>query len=533
VKRIAFARIMQETNALSPVTTTLADFEASHYLEGDALVRALDAGREVSGLYRRVELAGFVAAARERRAEIEPVPVVSAWAPSSGPLSPACFEALEDRLLDGVRRAHRASPLAGMYLCMHGAMGVRGVPDPESRLARGVRAILGGAPLVVSHDLHGNVTRARIEAADAVVGYQTNPHRDHARIGHKAGRIAIGAVLGELRPAMAWRTLPMLLGGGCTIDFLAPMRTVFRRMRRAERRREALAASTFMVQPWSADRELGWSTVVVTDGDAAAADRLADELAELCWERRHAQPPAFASPSEAIASARRAWLRRKLGCVTIAEASDVATAGAPGDSTHLVRALLDEATGLLAYCAVRDPQAIAALWRGAVGDHVALAIGGSLDPASSPPLPVAGTIASKHDRRGFGKTVVLAVRHLRIVVTEGPALVMRPAFYTDLGLSLWKADIVVVKNFFPFLLFFLPYSRKTLFARTRGRSDLDAAFALAFDGPMHPRDAVDDWRARDRARRGVEIDRRPESPPDQGAAPVAVTTKSSTTARSA
>jgi len=504
MKRIAFARISQETNALSPVTTTLHDFEASHYLVGDALMAAIAVGREVAGMFRRVELSGFVAAARARRAEIEPVAILSAWAPSSGPLALACFEALEDRLLEGIRRARRDGPLAGMYLCMHGAMGVHGLADPESRLVRGVRALLGGAPLVLSHDLHGNLTRARVEAADAIVAYQTNPHRDHARIGHKAGRIVIGAALGELRPAMAWRTLPMMLGGGTTIDFLAPMRAVFRRMRHAERR-EALAASVLMVHPWNTDPGLGWSTVVVTDGDHATADRIADELAELCWARRHQQPPRFAGPSEAIARARGAWLARKLGCVTIADTSDVVTAGAPGDSTHLIRRLLAEATGLITYCAVRDPQAVEALWGRADGDHVALAIGGSLDAESSPPLPVAGTIASKHDRRGFGKIVVLAVEHLRIVITAGPPMVMRPAFYADLGLSIWKADIVVVKNFFPFLLFFLPYSRKTLFARTRGRSDFDAAFALAFDGPMHPRDAVGDWRERDRVRRGVAV----------------------------
>jgi microcystin degradation protein MlrC len=390
-----------------------------------------------------------------------------------------------------------------MYLCMHGAMGAAGIVDPESRIARGVRELLGGAPLVLSHDLHGNTTRARIDAADAIVAYQTNPHRDHYAIGRKAGRIVIGAVLGELRPAMAWRSLPMMLGGSPTIDFLAPMRAVFRRVRRAERRGEALAASVLMAQPWNDDPCLGWSTIAVTDGNPAAADRLADELAELCWERRHALPPRFSTASEAIATARRARIRRKLGCVTIADASDVVTAGAPGDSTHLLRALRDEATGLVTYCAVRDPQAIAALWQRAAGERVSLAIGGTLDPHSSPPLPVAGTLASKYDRAGYGRTVVLDVDHLRIVITEGPAMVMQPAFYTDVGLSIWKADIVVVKNFFPFLMFFLPYNRKTVFVRTRGRSDFDSAFQLAFDGPIHPRDAVDDWRERDRLRRGL------------------------------
>jgi microcystin degradation protein MlrC len=278
VPRIAFARFAQETNALSPVATTLRDFEASHYLEGDALLAAVAAGREVAGLFRRGELAGFLAAARERRAEIEPVAILSAWAPPGGPLAAACFETLEARLLDGVRRAHRVRPLAGMYLCLHGAMGVAGVADPEARLLRGVRDILGGAPVVVSHDLHGNLTRARVEAADAIVAYHTNPHRDHARVGHRAARIAIGAALGELRPVMAWRSLPMILGGGSTLDFLAPMRAVFARVARAERRGEALAASVLMAHPWNSDPGLGWSTVVVSDGDRGAAERLADEL---------------------------------------------------------------------------------------------------------------------------------------------------------------------------------------------------------------------------------------------------------------
>jgi microcystin degradation protein MlrC len=428
------------------------------------------------------------------------VPILSAWASSSGPLTLACFETLEARLVEQLRRA---GPLDGMYFCLHGAMGVHGIADPESRLLRSARAALGGAPVIASHDLHGNVTRARIEAADALVAYHTNPHRDHAAIGRKAGRIAIGTVLGELQPTMAWRTLPMILGGGKTIDFLAPMRAVFRTMRRAERSGRALAASTLMCHPWNDDPGLGWSTVAVTDRDRAGAEQLADELAELCWQRRHEQPPAFPAPSEAIAQARGARWRRKLGCVTMADASDVVTAGAPGDSTHLLRALLAEATGLLTYCAVRDPSAIAILWPHADGDTVSLAIGATLDPARSSPLAVRGRILGKHVQHGFGKTVVLAVDHLRIVITDGPAMVMRPSFYTDVGLSLWKADIAVVKNFFPFLMFFLPYNRKTIFVRTHGATDFDAAFKLHFDGPIHPRDQVAGWRERDALRRGT------------------------------
>ena len=160
MKRIAFARIMQESNSLSPVATTLHDFESSHYLEGDALLRAATEGPEVPGFFKRAELAGFMMAARARKAEIEPVPILSAWASSGGPLAQDCFEALEERLIAGLRRAGN---LDGMYLCLHGAMGARGITDPETRLVRAVRSVIGSAPLVVSHDLHGNVTQARRE----------------------------------------------------------------------------------------------------------------------------------------------------------------------------------------------------------------------------------------------------------------------------------------------------------------------------------------------------------------------------------
>ncbi len=499
MKRIAYARICQESNALSPVPTTLHDFESAHYLTGADLLAATTKGPELAGFFKRAELAGFMRAVGER-SEIEAVPLLSAWASSGGPLSRECFDTLEQRLVAMLREA---GPIDGMYFALHGAMGVEGLRDPESQLLRAVRSVIGEVPLVISHDLHGNVTRERVELADAIVAYQTNPHRDHAKVGRKAGRIVIGAVLGEIEPVMAWRSLPMILGGGKTIDFLAPMRGVFRRMAAAERGAGVLAASTFMVHPWNDNPALGWSTLVVTDGKPELADRLADELAEACWSVRHEQPPEFADATTAIAAARGAKLRRKLGCVMMADASDVVTAGAPGDSTHLLRALLEQGAGMLAYAAVRDPGAIAALWARAPGDIVATTIGGTLDPARSPPLPVRGTVISKHERAGFGKTIVLAVDHVRIVITEGPAMVMRPSFYTEIGLDPWRADIVVVKNFFPFLMFFLPYNRKTLFVRTQGATDFDAAFGLEFDGPIHPRDPVEGWRDRDALRRGL------------------------------
>lgn len=500
--RIAYGRIAQETNALSPVRTELADFERTHYAEGRVLQKACSPLRsEVAGLMRNAELSGFVQGARKADANVELVPTLSAWAVPSGPLTQACFETLVRRLellLKG------AGPLDGVFLSLHGAMGVDGVRDPETLIIERAKAAAGGVPVAVTYDLHANMTKERVEAALITCAYRTNPHRDHKATGARAARLLIQALRGDIKPVTAWRTLPMLMGGGTTLDFLPPMRAIFKRMSEAEKTGEALDASTFMCHPWNDDPALGWSTLVITDGDSNKAETLADELAERCWQVRNKKPPRFLPPEEAIRNAREATLARKLGVVMMSDASDVVSAGATGDSTHLIGALHRDAADLVSYAPVRSPHAIEALWPHAIGDEVTVEIGGRIDPErSGEPLELTGKLIHKTPAGPFGRVVTFDAGHLKLVVTEGLPLTMKPAFYTDHGLSLLDADVVVVKNLFPFRLFFLPYARKTMYVRTKGLTDLDAAHVLEFDGPIHPRDDVSEWRSTDARRRKV------------------------------
>lgn len=500
--RIAFARIAQETNALSPVETTLDDFKRTHFIEGDALLRAcLPGGHEAPGFVKAAELAGFVKAAREaRNAVVEPVPLFSAWAVPGGPLSRATFDDLRERLADGLRRA---GDLDGVFLCLHGAMGVTGVRDPESALLQTAREASGGKPIAVTHDLHACITRARMDASEVLVGYRTNPHRDFVETGRRSGAILIQSLTGEARPVTAWRSLPMLLGGGPTVDLLPPMLPIFLRLRTMLRDRRVLNANVYMCHMWNDDPDLGWSTVVTTNGERQLAEDLADELAERCWAVRDIPPPRFPSASEAIAAARDAKLARRLGVVCLSDASDVVSAGATGENTRLLAALLAEGKGLLSYVPLRDPEVVSDLWGTPIGERVTVRVGGKLDPARNEALEVTGTVQRAQRMPGFERMIVLDLGHVKLALCEGPALAMKPAFYEDLGLSVWRADIVVVKNFFPFRMFFLPMARKTIYVRTGGITDMDAAFVIPFNEPMHPRDPVNDWRAADARRRGI------------------------------
>jgi microcystin degradation protein MlrC len=496
--RIAYARISQETNALSPVLTTWADFERTHFLEGPALAAACGPkGVEAEGFIKNAELSGFVKAATQH--QITAVPLLSAWAVPNGPLSVACFANLRDRLVAALRDA---GPLDGLFLSLHGAMNAEGQSEPEAELIAAARTIIGDAPVAVSLDLHANLSRDKVAQMNLICAYRTNPHRDHAKVGARAGDLLIRQLKGEIQPTVAWRSLPMLLGGGTTVDFLPTMRPLFKRMKQLEKNPKVLYCSLFMCHPWNNSPELGWSTHVITDGDPALAEQLTEELADLAWAVRHKMPPRFLEAPEAIAKLRRARIARTLGTVTLCDASDVVGAGAAGENTHLIKALL-AADDLISYAPIRDADAVAALWDQPIGGPVSLSVGGRLDPEHSPPLAVRGTLMRTETTAAFGRIVVLDLGPVKLAITEEQPIVMKPAFYKDLGLNPFKADAVVVKSLFPFLLYFLPYHRRAIYVKTHGVTDFDAAKALSFDDPIHPFDPVDAWRPTDQKRRAA------------------------------
>ena len=501
--KLTFARLSQESNSFSPLVTTMADFEGTHLVEGESLLAACGAdAREVPSWLKNAELSGFVQEIQRcGDPSVTAVPLLSGWAIPGGPLAAETLAALKERLVAHLRRV---GPVDGVYLALHGAMGAVGSADPEAELLRAVRAEVGpGVPLVVSYDLHAQLTAEKIAAADAVVAYRTNPHRDHAETGARAARLLIGAAKGKVKLTMAWRSLPLVIGGGTSIDVLPTMRPIFRWMKQAEREARVLDLSLCMCHLWRDSPEMGWGVVVVTDGDADLAERLADELAERAWAVKDVFPPPFLSMTEALRRIRGAWFRRLLGAACVCDTSDVVGCGAPGENTRVLSALLEHGKGLTAYVPLRDPSVTLALWDASPGSTHDVVLGGKLDPENCPALPVKGTFVRRYLHPVIGRMVLLDVEHARVVLTEGPPLNHKPDFFTCIGLSLWKADVMVMKGLFPFRLYYMLYNRMSLYVRTQGITDLDTFKRVKMNGPVHPLQALDDWRSEDRRRRGL------------------------------
>jgi microcystin degradation protein MlrC len=98
---------------------------------------------------------------------------------ASGWVTTEAYETLVGRILAGLLTE---GPFDGVYLCLHGATAVRGVPRPEAELARRVREVVGPrAVIAATFDLHGNEDEAFLRHADQAFAVKYFPHYDEAR----------------------------------------------------------------------------------------------------------------------------------------------------------------------------------------------------------------------------------------------------------------------------------------------------------------------------------------------------------------
>ena len=149
-----------------------------------------------------------------------------------------------------------------------------------------VRRLIGPkVPLVATLDLHTNITQVMVREADALVLYHTAPHIDLYETGQRALRLLSRMVRGTARPVAALRRLPMIVPAENGRTTEGPYADVMNRAIELMRRPDVLDISAFSVQPWLDVADVGCSVVVNADS-AALADELADELADMFWERR-------------------------------------------------------------------------------------------------------------------------------------------------------------------------------------------------------------------------------------------------------
>ena len=379
--RIAIGGITHETNTYADACfgqTTVADF---HIGRGEEIVE--------HNRNTRTFIGGMLAAAEELGAEV--VPTFAAMAQPSGTIERASYDTMKSELLD---RIEAALPIDAVALELHGAGVVDGIDDLEGDLAGAVRELVGSAvPIVAPLDLHGNITDRMAEVIDLMLGVHYYPHTDMYERGEEAVHAIPALLAGELRPTTHVEHLPMLTPTSCT-DF-GPAKATNDLCCKLETEPEVVDATFFHGFPFTDTPEAGAHVVVTTNNDVELARRTAKQIASFIWEQRESFRPETDTPELAVRRAMSAtsWP------VVINETSDNSGGGAPGDSTHLLRALLDAGVTDAVFGFMYDPEVAAAAHRAGVGATIDVHLGGTHDDMHGAPVELHAYVKSLSDGR--------------------------------------------------------------------------------------------------------------------------------------
>lgn len=484
--RVLFAYLVQETCSFA---TTKFDLEAfRRYF--------LDFGDEVIERHRGggMEPAGAIAAAEEEGVTL--VPVLASYGGTGGPVTDETYSFFRERILEACRR--EAAAVDGALLCLHGAMVTESLDDPEGDLLPRVRQILGPEkPVVLTLDLHAHITEAMLAPVDGVVAYHTFPHQDFRDTAYRGMKLLARALRREVRPVVAHRKLPMITPPEPQNTSRPPGSEVMGRVLAAEKAPGILAAAIFMVQPQLDLPNLGWSVVVTADGDAALARARADEIGEFAWQNRR----RFLFKRTPIPEALRLARESEGGPFVLADTSDATSGGAEGDSTWLLRGLLAEPVPGQALVLICDPEATIKCFAAGVRAEMEVEVGGKLAPAFSQPVRVRGRVRTLSDGvfqmknppmpADRGRTAVLQVGEVYIVLSEKPVYTWDEECYRSVGLFPREAKIVQVKSPGGFRPVYEPFAKAIIEIDAPGPTDSDLR-RLPFKRVTRPLFPLDD-----------------------------------------
>lgn len=462
------AHLATETNTFAAAPTGQGDFEEIGVYHGDASVR----DPEGAGAFLRY-LRGLVEADGG-----EVVESLCTLAQPGGRTLRPVYEALRDEMLADLRAA---LPVDAVQLLLHGAMAAEGYDDCEGDLAARIREIVGpGVPVGMVLDLHCHFTELMRVSSDAIVALKEYPHTDTDERGQELYRILKDTVAGRVRPVTAVFDCRMV---GLWHTTREPMQGFVRRMQEVERMPGVLSVSLGHGFPWGDVPEAGAKLWVVTDGDPALAATLARQLGAEFWALRTRIGPEVLDVDAALdlvpAKVDRA------GPLVLADIADNPGGGAAGDSTFILRRIVERGIANVAIGAFWDLGAVHICKSAGVGARIDLRIGGKCGPASGLPLDLRVTVRAivpNHTQSALGARERLgdcvwveAADGLHIVLASIRTQTYGLDAFTGLGIGLADKALVVVKSTQHFHAEFAPLARQVGYVTTPGAMSFDFA----------------------------------------------------------
>jgi microcystin degradation protein MlrC len=434
--RIAVLYFVHETVTFLRNDTTLDDFV---YEGSPAKGEALLAHEPKS------YMGGFVKVAREFDG-VELVGIESPLFPKTGTgsgwITREAYETFVGRMLDQLAAT---GPYDGVYLSLHGAMGVRGVPRPEADLARRVRAVVGSKAFIVgTFDPHGNEDEEFLRQADMAFTVKYFPHYDSHLQGERAARMLVRAIRGDYKPATVTQRVPIISPTVLQWTGASPWMDLVQRALTWEAREPDVYVNFFFGFPFADVPDVGMTFQVMTNGDPGLARRVADDMAAAAWRQRKAligSTKVHTIP-EGVTLAKQAMARGATP-VVLADHSDRS-----GSATWILKEVIEQDLSDVLIATIADATAIDALKAEGVkvGDPFDMKVGGLVDESAGAPVRVQGTVLNVVEGRGQLWVVVKFGRGNVLVLSRYLVQVMEPGSLGAFGLDVSAFKAFAIKS---------------------------------------------------------------------------------------
>jgi microcystin degradation protein MlrC len=470
MKRVLTGRFMHETNTFSIVKTDMALWRRRDFHNENEIPAIFRGTKSAMG-------ATFEAADKYRWTLVHPV---SANANPSGTVTDDAFETIGSMILTA---AARQGPFDGVLFHLHGAMVTDSHEDGEGELLERLRRVLGpDMPIVVTLDLHANVTQKMAENANALIAFRSYPHIDMYERAWQGAELLERAMRGEIRPRTIIARRPMLKGLDWGRTQKGPMAELIARGETLERSGEVLAVSICAGFPLADIFDVGPSVTVTFDelggiGTGPPAQEIAEAFMDHAWETRDYDSVTMLSVAEAVGRAREGRPGDKP--LVVADFTDNPGGGGYGDATAFLRGLVEAGVDGVAFHAICDPEAVTAGMAAGIGAAM-LTFGGKTDPRiGGGPLTLTGEITCLTNgkfiahgpmgggvERNYGPSLVFRVGGIDIILISNNGQATDLGQFTSLGIDPTRYPTVAVKSMQHFRAAFEPIARDVILVDT-------------------------------------------------------------------
>lgn len=465
--RVFLATLGTETNTFASFPTGIDDFRRGLWVEGGAM--SIAPNPWIAPAQRWV--------ARAEDAGWEVAESLHAFAEPAGVTVRSAYEDMRDRILADLAKA---GPVDAIIMFLHGAMIADGYDDCEADFVARMRAQVGPKVRIgLELDLHAHIDQRLLDASDIIVFYKAYPHIDYAERADDLFTLMQRTLAGEIEPVMALFDCKVMglfptTREGPMVQFVADMFA-------AEGKDDILSLSLNHGFPWADVPHAGAKMLAVADRDIEIARRAAEDFGRRFYAIRAEATLPFVPLADAIAEAKRPGAKPLL----LADTSDQTGGGAPGDTTYLIRALIDAGITNAVYGPLWDPLAVGICFSVGTGATLKLRIGGKYEPHSGPCLDVEAEVLFiardsyqdqlSNEQVPMGDVAVIRVSGIEILLNTRRVGVFSPTMFTRHGIRLDDKQVIGLKNLYKHRDVFAPLVRDQLFVATPGACPPDWA----------------------------------------------------------